>query len=326
MEPPTMRRQSFRSLDEYAAALGHADLRVIALGRARARWESCHIDLDGVIVRRARDGGPCVFDGAIDSGVVGLMIGVDAAGKMTGNGTTFGSGSVLVAPPRRHVQTTSLDTVEWISALIPADRLSGTLDLERPPRDLCNGVINHPLTSTQGFHALLTRVAAAAQVGAFRANPSGCRDAADQLVAAARVLLGVPGSPPAAIRRAGGRPRFSRAEVVKHVEQWLDDQADRRPSLRDLARVAGVSERTLHTAFCEQLGVSPKRFLRLRLLNAARRELSRSNPEGRFVTDVVTRLGIWDWGRFSGEYRELFGEMPSETARRRCTGLRRQRE
>ena len=30
-----------------------------------------------------------------------------------------------------------------------------------------------------------------------------------------------------------------------------------------------------------------------------------------------SRLGVWEWGRFSGEYGALFGELPSETVRRR---------
>jgi hypothetical protein len=39
--------------------------------------------------------------------------------------------------------------------------------------------------------------------------------------------------------------------------------------------------------------------------------------EGGRVSNVLTRLGIWNWGRFSGEYWMLFGELPSETVRSR---------
>ncbi len=35
------------------------------------------------------------------------------------------------------------------------------------------------------------------------------------------------------------------------------------------------------------------------------------------VAQVGTDLGIWDLGRFAARYRELFGELPSRTLRRR---------
>ena len=34
------------------------------------------------------------------------------------------------------------------------------------------------------------------------------------------------------------------------------------------------------------------------------------------VTDVLSRSGIWDFGRFAARYRRQFGESPSETVRR----------
>ena len=91
-----------------------ATLSVLALKRARQRWESARIDLDGAPVRRARD---------IDLDVVGLMVCVAATRKMIGNGTAFGPGSVMVVPPAHQIRVTSpLGVVEWISALI---RFSG---------------------------------------------------------------------------------------------------------------------------------------------------------------------------------------------------------
>jgi len=129
-------RQRFHSFEEYAASLGHGDVSVLALKRARLRWESARIDLDGVPVRWARDGGPCVFEGAIDLDVVGLMVCVAATGKMIGNGTAFGPGSVMVVPRAHQIRVTSLDAVEWISVLIPTSRLCRTAAEQRALRVL----------------------------------------------------------------------------------------------------------------------------------------------------------------------------------------------
>lgn len=310
-----MLRQRFQSFEEYAASLGHRDLRVLALGPARQRWESARIDLNGIPVRWARDGGPCVFEGALDVDVVGLMVCVDATGKMIGNGTAFGRDSVMIVPRRHQIRVTSLDAVGWITALIPTSRLGRTAEARRALPDVSCGVIDARITGEPTFRHVLMRIAKAAMAGAFDGNPLGQRDASQRLVAAARTLLGAPSESSTAQPRAGRR-RMSRVGVIQLVERWLDDGADRKPSLHDLAEAAGVSHRTLHTAFAEQLGVSPKRFLRLRLLNAVRRELTCASGDDLRVTDVVSRLGVWDWGRFSGEYWRLFGELPSETLRR----------
>lgn len=308
-------RQRFHSFEEYAASLGHRDLSVLALKRARQRWESARIDLDGVAVRWARDGGPCVFEGAIEGDVVGLMVGVDVTGKMVGNGTAFGPGSVMVVPRAHQIRVTSLDAVEWISALIPLTRLCRTAAEGRALRVLPCGVIGPTTVARPTFRHALIGIAKAAMAGAFDANGLGQRDASERLVAAARTLLGTSSESPA-VQTRPGRRLMSRVGVIQLVERWLEDEADRRPSLHELAQAAGVSHRTLHNAFAEQLGVSPKRFLRLRLLNAVRRELTCASGDDLRVTDVVSRLGVWDWGRFSGDYWTLFGELPSETLRR----------
>lgn len=310
-----MLRQRFQAFEEYAASLGHRDLSVLALKRARQRWETARIDLDGVLLRWARDGGPCVFDGAIDMDVVGLMVSLDATGKMIGNGTTFGAGSVMVVPRKRQIRVTSLDAVEWITVLIPTSRLCRTPEERDPLPDLDCGVIDRPMSGEPTFKHALMRVAKAAMTGAFDSNPLGRREASERLVTAASTLLRASSEPPAVATRAGRR-RMSRVEVIQLVDRWLEDHADRRPSLHDLAQAAGVSDRTLHNAFAEQLGVSPKRFLRLRLLNAVRRALTCPTGEDLRVAGVVSRFGVWDWGRFSGEYWALFGELPSETLRR----------
>lgn len=301
----------YRTFDEYAEALGHSDLRLTALGRDRGGWESTRFELDGVFVRKARDGGPCLLEVAIDMDGVGLAVGVDAAGKITGNGELFRRSSVMIVPGRTGVQSSSLDTVEWLSVFIPADRLDPVPARSGRFRRVRGGFLDAP-TGPAGFQSLLQRVVTAAMSGAFDDNPLGEHDAAERLVLAARAVLD-PTRPGEAPTNHTGRSRISRADVLKRTYEWLEDQPRRNPSRHDLAKAAGVSDRTLHNVFLEQLGVSPKRFLRLRLLNAARRELRCANPEDTRVTDVVARLGIWDWGRFSGDYRALFGESPSAT-------------
>jgi AraC family ethanolamine operon transcriptional activator len=111
-------------------------------------------------------------------------------------------------------------------------------------------------------------------------------------------------------------PHLSRRRAaVRRVEELLDASGDEVPSIPTLCAVAGVSERTLEYAFREQLGMTPVRFLKIRRLNRVRRGLLGAEP-GASVTAIALRAGIYDLGRFAGEYRQLFGELPSQTLRR----------
>jgi AraC family ethanolamine operon transcriptional activator len=124
----------------------------------------------------------------------------------------------------------------------------------------------------------------------------------------------------AALLRSWGRLGNARVEsysrrraAVRRVEEYLDAHERLLPSLADLCAVAGVSERTLEYAFREHIGLAPARYLRLRRLNGVRRELRAAGAAELRVTEVAMRWGFWQLGRFAGEYRAAFGELPSET-------------
>ena len=68
-------------------------------------------------------------------------------------------------------------------------------------------------------------------------------------------------------------------------------------------------------AFCQR-PVSPKHFLVMRRIHLARRDLTRADPRTTTVTEVATRYGFWQFGRFAGEYKSIFGELPSVTLAR----------
>ena len=94
------------------------------------------------------------------------------------------------------------------------------------------------------------------------------------------------------------------------------DQHDcERLTVSDLATAAGVSERTLCTAFQEYFGAGPVGYLKRRTLNLVRKTLQDADPSVTTVTQVAAQFGVWELGRFAQDFRLLFGELPSATLR-----------
>lgn len=88
----------------------------------------------------------------------------------------------------------------------------------------------------------------------------------------------------------------------------------RRPlAIPELAKRVGVSQRTLDSAFQDSFSIPPARYLRRLRLNQVRRELRRSWGEATTVTKVANNWGFTELGRMAVEYRQLFGESPSQT-------------
>jgi AraC family ethanolamine operon transcriptional activator len=103
--------------------------------------------------------------------------------------------------------------------------------------------------------------------------------------------------------------------VARRAAAWLRENLAEPPTIADLCEVVNVSERTLHAAFRESLGTTPKAYLKALRLNSAHHDLLRAGS-GTRVTDVALDWGFVHFGWFSQDYRRLFGETPSQTLQR----------
>jgi AraC-like DNA-binding protein len=105
-------------------------------------------------------------------------------------------------------------------------------------------------------------------------------------------------------------------KAVSCIEDFLIAHVYEPVSRRDLVEIAGVSIRSLSRGFAKRHGVGPMKFLRQRRLEASYRELLGSDRDSITVTDVAMRLGFNHLGKFALEYKQAFGESPSQTLRR----------
>ena len=67
----------------------------------------------------------------------------------------------------------------------------------------------------------------------------------------------------------------------------------------------------------DSLGTTPKHYIRQRKLERVHACLSDPSAKVRNITEVALDYGFLHLGRFSESYKSAFGELPSDTLRRR---------
>lgn len=104
---------------------------------------------------------------------------------------------------------------------------------------------------------------------------------------------------------------------LRPVLDYIDMNVDEPLTPNELARAGGMSIRTLHSSFQRTFGISPMAYVRQTRLDRVRAELiaAAGQPEAR-VTDIAMKWGFFHLSRFAQQYRQRFGESPSETVRR----------
>jgi AraC-like DNA-binding protein len=113
------------------------------------------------------------------------------------------------------------------------------------------------------------------------------------------------------------RTRQAQSLIVKTVEEFALSQTDDHLYVSDLCRVAGVSERTLEYAFKDVMGLTPVTYLIRLRLHRVRRALLAATQGTTTVSIEALDWGFWHFGEFSRAYKDCFGELPSDTLRRR---------
>jgi transcriptional regulator GlxA family with amidase domain len=102
-------------------------------------------------------------------------------------------------------------------------------------------------------------------------------------------------------------------ELVEQAKKLALADMDEPLHISALCRALAVSERTLRKGFHKIHGLPPCRHLRMLRLSRARRALLSADRKLVTVTEIATSCGFVELGRFSVEYRKLFGESPSQT-------------
>ncbi len=102
---------------------------------------------------------------------------------------------------------------------------------------------------------------------------------------------------------------------IKRAEDYLREYYSESVTMDTLAQIAGVSSRSLQYGFKKARGITPMQYLKEVRLERVRDELLRGRPQTS-VTPIAMACGFKQLGWFASQYREKYGETPSETLKR----------
>ncbi|PCI57770.1 MAG: AraC family transcriptional regulator [Gammaproteobacteria bacterium] len=102
-----------------------------------------------------------------------------------------------------------------------------------------------------------------------------------------------------------------------HIDNFITNNIKDDISVEQLAVLSKVSQRTLYNIFTRYKSVTPMHYIKQKKLLHVRKALQRKEGSCRNITEVALDFGFMHLGRFSSEYRKVFGELPSVTLRNR---------
>lgn len=105
------------------------------------------------------------------------------------------------------------------------------------------------------------------------------------------------------------------SDIVSRCEKHLRERPEEPVTVLELCRALRCSRRTLQTSFQRVADVTPVGYLRTIRLNAVRRLLRTTPVQQLGVGEAAASWGFTHLGYFAREYRDLFGELPSQTLR-----------
>lgn len=97
------------------------------------------------------------------------------------------------------------------------------------------------------------------------------------------------------------------------MDRYISDNIKEDISADDLAQLIKVSKRTVYGIFSRYKSVTPNHYIKQKKLLTIHRIIQINSKDFRNITEIALDHGFMHLGRFSNDYRKMFGELPSET-------------
>lgn len=303
----------FTDPEEYAATIRGSTAEMTVTGRGQFAAKLIRIDLHRLWMQRFSENLPRIAYVA-DLRRPTFTFRTKPGPSLLCGGAEMQPTNLLRQADRESSFHRSSGSADWGAMSLPMEDMIAVgaaiagCDLTPPKQVLTVTAAASAMARLQRLHAAAGQLAEDAPE--IIAHPEAARGLEQALIEALVECLNIagPGEDAAAQRR--------HSLIMRRFHRAVEENAEEPIYMPELCSLIGVPERTLRVCCQEQLGMSPKHYLILRRMHLARRVLRDGPPGMTSVTEVATRYGFWQFGRFAGAYKSLFGEAPSTTLRR----------
>lgn len=300
----------FHDLDQVNHAISGSNLEFIQLKSGNLDIALDQISLGDLSIDLGAVNLPIRVIGELDPGR--FSIGVFTRGaQATWNGNHVDDSQLLVFPPGKELSGYASIMYGWASLIIPP----AWIDVIEQSTSRTNITQLASCITTRPAPETLAELKQAIS-NVFRLTESPLAGPAEEwLVTDLRNMLGAVLSamdvPPAKVS-SQARGHFI---VARRAERYMRERTEEPLSIDDLCVAMHVSRRYLEYAFADAFGTSPSRYLRLMRLHQVRSRLKASSGQTT-VTAEALRLGFSHLSLFATQYKNAFGECPSQTLAR----------
>jgi AraC-like DNA-binding protein len=285
-----------------SSSAGWLDPRYLPLERGVTTCVTSAVDLGRVTVtREAWQQHPVHVTVGVPDGRMGIFLQGDEATECDGWGRPFGPTQLGVATD--NVEATLAAGSQILAAVLSKEQLEKTaraLGLDLDPALLRSS----GLTTLSAAAAEVLRRALAESLDVENARIVAEETESRLLATFCEVLSG-----PDPVRLGASQ----RLVLARAARDYIEANLTQPLRLEELALAVDADIRRLQRAFHSVFGMSPYRYLLCRRLLLARRRLRSKGWKSSTVTQIAGESGFGHLGRFSVDYRAMFGESPSVT-------------
>ena len=306
--------RTFSDPDDYAASITGGTVQLTAVGCGDFHAKLTRIYLQRLLLQRCSEHLPRILEAVGIRGRDYILFRTQPGPILLQSSIEISPSSILRFGRYPEFYQRSSGPASFASMSVPIEDIASVGEV-MAGRDLT--LPNNPLLTTPPPAAMdrLQRLHAAAgqlaqNAPEIIANQDAARGLEQALIEA---MVGVLG------HREDSHSNVARGQhdiVMRRFRRVVEESPEQPLYITDICKALRVSIRTLQVCCREHLGMGPKHYLVLRRMHLAQRALRQADPDATTVTDIATRYGFWQLGRFAIEYHSLFGEIPSATLQR----------
>lgn len=306
--------ESFTDFDEFSVANAGVDARFMIRDTGKRLWKTESLRAGDCFLQRAHSGSGLVAEGVGAEDFYTFNVPV-MDGRLISSGKTMTEDAISINVPRAQFFAAIPEKASWNVFAIPKCLIEEKMGIPSPKASFRYRMKHQKRRADRMRNSFETALFMVSNEPIIEGTPA-MTALAEDLKSLLIPLLEQDFGEDIDCSEVG-YPNVAKTEVLFRSREFLNAHRTEAVHVFELAAAAEVSERTLRRVFRDFYGVGPRTFIFLRQLMKVHQALLASTPAETTVTNVLTRWGIWEFGRFSGRYKRYFGELPSQTLLRK---------